>query len=205
MFQLPKDIRKIEPNYESIKELCKCMDIWEQLWNYNIPSVKYYIGKDLTSDEELEILCKKFGYHDIFQLNILTHPFAMVKDIYVVHNFYGDLKIESGKKFIENFAEWVEQYPNNRADTMSEIIDEQAWITEAFSDIVDNALHNHHTVVEWIDVYYHKDKHEMHLQMYDENGNELHTIYIPNVSKKGAIKTIENFQKGMPSSDLYYS
>lgn len=52
MFQLPKDIRKIEPNYESIKELCKCMDIWEQLWNYNIPSVKYYIGKDLTSDEE---------------------------------------------------------------------------------------------------------------------------------------------------------
>ena len=55
---------------------------------------------------------------------------------------------------------------------------------------------------EWIDIYYHKDKHEMHLQMYDENGNELHDIYIPNVSKKGAIKTIENFQKGMPSSDL---
>ena len=80
MFQLPKDIRKIEPNYESIKELCKCMDIWEQLWNYNIPSVKYYIGRDLTSDEELKILCKKFGYHDIFQLNILTYPFAMVKD-----------------------------------------------------------------------------------------------------------------------------
>lgn len=88
---------------------------------------------------------------------------------------------------------------------MSEIIDEQAWITEAFSDIVDNALHNHHTVVEWIDAYYHKDKHEMHLQMCDENGNELHNVYIPNVSKKSAIKTIENFQKGMPSSDLYYS
>ena len=72
---------------------------------------------------------------------MLTHPFAMVKDIYVVHNFYGDLKIESGKKFIENFAEWVEQYPNNRANTMSEVIDEQEWITEAFSDIVDNAIH----------------------------------------------------------------
>ena len=42
-------------------------------------------------------------------------------------------------------------------------------------------------------------------QMCDENGNELNNIYIPNVSKKGAIKTIENFQKGMPSSDLYYS
>ena len=56
MFQLPKDIRKIEPNYESVKELCKCMDIWEQLWNYNIPSIKYYIGEDLTSDEELETI-----------------------------------------------------------------------------------------------------------------------------------------------------
>ena len=107
------------------------------LLNYS----KHYIGEDLTSDEELEILCKKFGYHDIFQLNMLTYPFAMVRDIYVVHNFYGHLKIESGKNFIENFAEWVEQYPNNRANTMSEVIDEQEWITEAFSDIVDNAIH----------------------------------------------------------------
>ena len=205
MFQLPKDIRKIEPNYESVKELCACMDIWEELWNNNVPSVEYYVGVDLKSDEELEILCEKFGYHRVFQLNMLTHAFEIIQGVYVAHNFYGHLKIEEASKFIENFAEWVEQYPTSRADTMTELVNEEAWITEAFSDIVDNILHNHHTVIEWIDVYYHKDKHEMHLQIYDENGNELQTICIPNVSKESAIDTVKNFQQGMTSSDLYYS
>ena len=45
----------------------------------------------------------------------------------------------------------------------------------------------------------------MYLQMYDENVNELHDVNIQNVINKGVFKTIENFQKGMSSSDLYYS
>ena len=56
--------------------------------------------------------------------------------ITITHNFFGVTQTQTPQEFINDFGDWVEEYPFNRANGMSELQEEIEWITSLFIDVI---------------------------------------------------------------------
>lgn len=198
------------------------IDVWADQWVLR-QSIKAF--KEITNTKTFLDCYNDLSLH-IFNNHILkdfrfdiTDGIPQLFELLLNQEYehgYKDINDDLIEQYVRNYiADSLDSYmaDNNRTDIEVAIAKKYyklfSDVNSKFCDIqhqifCDNENLHSKKVIKWIDVDYCTHRNHMVLIGYNENGDEIFSKLIEDVTEKQAEETYNNIYNGMKSSDIYY-